>query len=192
MSKNERRRTRVSSTIDKLPDDIKGQLDVKLSDTTNTYEELSAWLKSEGYEISKSAIGRYAIRTTQAAQRVAETIQRTQAIAQAVEAHPDLDYTKAASMVLMDGLMQRVSTAEDDFQEMPLDKAGRLIASLARNATYQTRARLFRLSTVRSARLWRLAPCGQRGLLACLEGHGTGRKRLRRRPVPEVRHIRGV
>lgn len=143
MSKNERRRTRVSSTIDKLPDDIKGQLDVKLSDTTNTYEELSAWLKSEGYEISKSAIGRYAIRTTQAAQRVAETIQRTQAIAQAVEAHPDLDYTKAASMVLMDGLMQRVSTAEDDFQEMPLDKAGRLIASwpgtrLMRSASEQT------------------------------------------------------
>ena len=136
MSKNERRRTRVSSTIDKLPDDIKGQLDVKLSDTTNTYEELSAWLKSEGYEISKSAIGRYAIRTTQAPQRVAATIQRTQAIAQAVEAHPDLDYTKAASMVLMDGLMQRVSTAEDDFQEMPLDKAGRLIASLSRNATF--------------------------------------------------------
>lgn len=141
MSKTERRRTRVSSTIDKLPDDIKGQLDVRLADTSNTYEELAAWLKAEGYEISKSAIGRYAIRTTQAAQRVAQTIQRTQAIAQAVEAHPDLDYTKAASMVLMDGLMQRVSTAEDDFQEMPLDKAGRLIASLARNATYEKRVR---------------------------------------------------
>ena len=130
MSKAERRRTRVSSTIDKLPDDIKGQLDVRLADTSNTYEELAAWLKAEGYEISKSAIGRYAIRTTQAAQRVAQTIQRTQAIAQAVEAHPDLDYTKAASMVLMDGLMQRVSTAEDDFQEMPLD-----------NATYEKRVR---------------------------------------------------
>ena len=68
-------------------------------------------------------------------------MQRTQAIAQAVESHPDLDYTKAASMVLMDGLMQRVSTAEDDFAEMPLDKAGRLIASLARNATYEKRVR---------------------------------------------------
>lgn len=88
MSKAERRRTRVSSTIDKLPDDIKGQLDVRLADTSNTYEELAAWLKAEGYEISKSAIGRYAIRTTQAAQRVAQTIQRTQAIAQAVEAPP--------------------------------------------------------------------------------------------------------
>jgi len=141
MSKKERRRTRVSSTIDKLPDDIKGQLDAKLTDTANTYEELSAWLKEQGYEISKSAIGRYAIRSNRAAQRVAETLQRTQAIAQAVEAHPDLDYTKAASMVLMDGLMQRVSTAEDDFAEMPLDKAGRLIASLSRNATYEKRVR---------------------------------------------------
>lgn len=141
MSKTERRRTRVSSTIDRLPDDIRGQLDLKLTDPANTYEELAAWLKEEGYEISKSAIGRYAIRSTKAAQRVAETLQRTQAIARAVEAHPDLDYTKAASMVLMDGLMQRVSTAEDEFDELPLDKAGRLIASLARNATYEQKVR---------------------------------------------------
>ena len=131
----------MSSTVDKLPDEIKTELDLRLADTANTYEELAAWLKSEGYEISKSAIGRYSIRSTQAAQRVAETLQRTQAIAQAVEAHPDLDYTKAASMVLMDGLMQRVSTAEDDFSSMPLDKAGRLIASLSRNATYEKRVR---------------------------------------------------
>lgn len=140
-SKGERRRTRISSSIDKLPDDIKLQLDRRLADTSNTYEELSTWLKSEGHEISRSAIGRYAIRSTVAAQRVAETLQRTQAIAQAVEEHPELDYTKAASMVLMDGLMQRVSTAEDDFSELPIDKAGRLIASLSRNAIYEKRVR---------------------------------------------------
>ena len=50
-------------------------------------------------------------------------------------------YTKAAEIVLVDGLMQRVSTAEDEFLEMPLDKAGRLLASLARNATYERRVR---------------------------------------------------
>ena len=131
----------MSSTVDRLPDDIKGQLDGKLMDTTNTYAELAEWLKAEGYEISKSAIGRYAIRSNQAAQRVAQTLQRTQAIAQAVEAHPELDYTKAASMVLMDGLMQKVSTAEDEILEMPIEKAGRLIASLARNATYEKRTK---------------------------------------------------
>lgn len=56
--------------------------------------------------------------------------------------------TKAASMVLMDGLMQRVSTAEDDFAEMPLDKAGRLIASLSRNATYEKEQKELEISTV--------------------------------------------
>lgn len=136
-----RRRTRVSSSIDRLPPELKTQLDMKLTDTSNTYVELSDWLKAEGYDISKSAIGRYAIRSSKAAERVAETLQRTAAIAQAVEAHPDLDYTSAASMVLMDGLMRRVSTAEDEFNEMPLDKAGRLIASLARNATYEKKVR---------------------------------------------------
>ena len=141
MSKKERRRTRVSSTIDKLPEDIRAQLDVRLTDTSNTYTELALWLADVGYPVSKSSIGRYAIRSNQAAQRVAETLQRTQAIAKAVEAHPDLDYTKAASMVLMDGLMQRVSTAEEEYSEMPLDAAGRLIASLARNETYAKRVR---------------------------------------------------
>ena len=136
-----RSRTRVSSSIDRLPDDLRLQLDSRLMDNTNTFIELSAWLKDEGYEISKSAIGRYSRRTNAAAQRVAETIQKTRAIAQAVEAHPELDYTRAASMVLMDGLMRRVSTAEDEFEEMPLDKAGRLIASLSRNATYEKRVR---------------------------------------------------
>ena len=114
---------------------------MRLADTANTYSELSDWLKSEGYEISRSAIGRYAIRTTTAAQRVAETIQRTQAIAKAVEEHPDLDYTKAASLVYVDGLMRRLSTAEDEFDEIPLDKAGRLLASFSRNETYEKRTR---------------------------------------------------
>ena len=35
----------------------------------------------------------------------------------------------------------RGSTAEDEFSEMPLDKAGRLIAQLSRNATYEQRVR---------------------------------------------------
>ncbi|PYG86725.1 uncharacterized protein DUF3486 [Ruminiclostridium sufflavum DSM 19573] len=133
----ERRRTRVSSKVTQLPEDIKEQLDAQLLDTSNTYEDVARWLKSNGFNISKSAVGRYAIRANQAAQRVAETLERTKAIAAAVEKNPDLDFTKASRMVLMDGLMQRVSTAEDDFAEMPLDKAGRLIASLSRVGIYE-------------------------------------------------------
>lgn len=136
-----RKRTRINSKITQLPEGVKTELDAQLLDTANTYTDIAAWLKTKGYNVSKSAVGRYAIRANKAAQRVAETLQRTQMIAKAVEDHPDLDYTKGASMVMMDGLLQRVSTAEEEFQEMPLDKAGRLIASLSRNATYDKRVR---------------------------------------------------
>ena len=137
MADNKRRRTRVASKITALPDDIKDQLDVMLLDTANTYDETAIWLKSLGYEISKSAVGRYAIRANQAAQRIAETIEQTTKLAEAAEKYPKLDFTKASRMVLMDGLLKRVSTAEEDYNEMPLDKAGRLIASLSRVGVYE-------------------------------------------------------
>ena len=137
----ERRRTRFSSKITQLPEELKERLDEKLLDTANTYEDIAEWLKTEGYDISKSAVGRYAIRANQATQRVVETLEKTKAIAAAVEKNPNLDYTRASRMVFMDGLMQRVSTAEEEFQEMPLDKAGRLIASLSRTETYEQRVR---------------------------------------------------
>lgn len=142
MSKTKQRRGQGASSVDGLPDDIKLQVDARLADTRNTLSEIAEWLKTQGHNISKSSLGRYSLRTTAAAQRVAETLQRTMAVAKAVEAQPDLDYSKAASMVMMDGLMQRVSTAEDDYLTMPLDKAGRLIASLSRNATYSQRVRM--------------------------------------------------
>ena len=130
---------RTCSSIDRLPEDVRVQLDQKLANPANSFIELSVWLKEQGFEISKSAVGRYSQRTKKTAERVIDTLQRTKAIAAAVEAHPELDYTRAASMVMMDGLMRRVSSAEEEFEEMPLDKAGRLIASLSRNATYEKR-----------------------------------------------------
>lgn len=133
----EKRRKRVNSKITQLPEDIKEQVDAQLLDTSISYTDISIWLKSKGFNISRSAVGRYSVNANKAAQRVAETLERTKAIAAAVEKNPDLDFTKASRMVLMDGLMQRVSTAEDDFAEMPLDKAGRLIASLSRVGIYE-------------------------------------------------------
>lgn len=136
-----RRRTRVNSKISQLPDEVKEQLDGLLLDTSNSYEDISQWLIAQGYEVSKSSVGRYAIRANEATQRVVETLEKTKAIIQAVEKNPDLDYTKASRIVMMDGLLQKVSTAEEEFQEMPLDKAGRLIASLSRAEIYDQKSK---------------------------------------------------
>lgn len=112
-------------------------MDGLLLDTRNSYAEITDWLNAQGYKVSKSSVGRYAIKANKATQRVVETLEKTKAILQAVEKNPDMDYTKASRIIMMDGLLQKVSTAEEEFQEMPLDKAGRLISSLSRVQIYE-------------------------------------------------------
>lgn len=137
----QRTRKRISSKIDELPEDLKLKVDVMLADTSNTYTDISDFLKSEGYKISKSSVGRYAGRTNTAAQRLLEAQAQTEKLIQVVKDNPEADYTEAAIMMMMSGLVDKVATAEEEFNEMPLDKAGRLIASLSRTKVYKDRVR---------------------------------------------------
>lgn len=137
----QRTRTRISSKIDELPEKLRLKVDVMLADVTNTYEDISKFLKVEGYEISKSSVGRYATRTNTAAQRLLEAQAQTEKLIQVVKDNPDADYTEAAIMLTMNGLVNKVAMAEEEFNEMPLDKAGRLIASLSRTKVYKDKVR---------------------------------------------------
>lgn len=137
----QRTRNRVTSKIDELPEELKLKVDVMLADTSNTYAYISEYLKGEGYKISKSSIGRYAMRTNTATQRLLEAQAQTEHLLRVVKDNPDADYTEAAIMMMMSGLVDKVATAEEEFNEMPLDKAGRLIASLSRTKVYKDRVR---------------------------------------------------
>lgn len=136
-----RKKTRITSKIDELPEEIRQHVDVMLTDTSNTYEYISNYLKETGYEISKSSVGRYAMRSNSAMQRLLEAQAQTQQLVQIVQKNPDADYTEAALTMFMDGLVNKVATAEEEFDTMPLDKAGRLIASLSRTKVYKDRER---------------------------------------------------
>ena len=127
-----RSRTRVCSKLDELPEELRLKVDVMLADTSNTYEYISKYLKEEGYDISKSSVGRYAMRSNTATQRLLEAQAQTEKLIQVVKDNPNADYSEAAILMTMNGLINKVATAEEEFQEMPLDKAGRLIASLSR------------------------------------------------------------
>jgi len=128
----ERRRTRINSKIEQLPPEVKAQVNEMLLDMSNSYEDISRWLKDQGFDISRGAVGRYAVRINQAAQRVADSLEKTKLILDTVERNPEVDAAKATKALLMDGLMQRMSLAEEEYLEMPLDKAGRLLASFMR------------------------------------------------------------
>lgn len=136
-----RNRQRVTSKIDELPDSIRTKVDVMLADTSNTYQAVSEMLDTEGYKVSRSAVGRYAIRRNNAAQRLLEAQAQTDRLVAAMKENPDGDYTEAAIMLTMNGLVNRMATAEEEFDEIPLDKAGHLIASLARTKAYKDKVR---------------------------------------------------
>lgn len=138
---DKRTKQRITSKIDELPEDLRMKVDVMLADTSNTYEYISQFLKGEGYDISKSSVGRYATRTNNAMQRLLEAQAQTDRLIQVVKENPEADYTEAAVLLTMNGLLNKVATAEEEFNEMPLDKAGRLIASLSRTKVYKDRVK---------------------------------------------------
>lgn len=137
----QRNRQRISSKIDELPESLRLEVERMLADTSNTYEYISQFLKGEGYDISKSSVGRYATRTNNAMQRLLEAQAQTDRLIQVVKENPEADYTEAAIIMTMNGLLNKVATAEEEWDEMPLDKAGRLIASLSRTKVYKDRVR---------------------------------------------------
>lgn len=128
---------RVSSKIDELPEEVRLKVDAMIADVSNTYTDISVWLKGQGYAISKSSIGRYAYRTQKAMQRLMEAQAQTDRLLQVMKENPDADYSEAAIRMTMNGLVNRMATAEEEWDMMPLDKAGRLIASLSRTKVYK-------------------------------------------------------
>lgn len=131
----------MSSKLDEIPEDLRLKVDMMLADTSNTYEYISQYLKEEGYDISKSSVGRYAMRSNTARQRLLEAQAQTEKLIQVVKDNPDADYSEAAILMTMNGLINKVATAEEEFQEMPIDKAGRLIASLSRTKIYKDKVK---------------------------------------------------
>lgn len=136
-----RTRNRISSKIDELPEEIKVKVDTMLADISNTYVDIAEFLKSKGFDISKSSVGRYANRSNALINRTLEAQAQMDRFVKAVRENPDADYTEAAILLTMNGLVNKVATAEEEFDTMPLDKAGRLIASLSRTKVYKDKVR---------------------------------------------------
>lgn len=137
----ERKRSRIRCKIDELPEEIQQRVNTMISDTKYTYLEISQFLKENGYDISKSSVGRYAIRTNNATQRLLEAQQQAKALASVVKNNPDIDYTEATMQMLMGGLTEKLATAQEEFDAMPLDKAGRLIVALSRTKVYKDKVK---------------------------------------------------
>lgn len=131
------KKQRVRAKIDELPRDVRFAVDGMLADVRYTYQEVSEYLEEQGYQVSKSAVGRYALRSKNAAQRIMEAQAQTKIIIDAVKENPDMDYTEGALQIIAGGLTQKIAAAQEEFDNMPIDKAVKALISLSRTKSYK-------------------------------------------------------
>lgn len=133
MSKGKRRK---HFKIEDLPKDVRAQVDCMLASQNPryTYEEIEMFLYQEGHPIGKSSIARYHNSFERITERITETREKLKVLVDAVRDQPGTDIAEVANQLMMQGLLQRVAQAEDEFESISLEKAGRLIATLERSA----------------------------------------------------------
>lgn len=136
---SERERNRIRSSIDELPPVIRQVVDEMLADVRYKYEDIVTRLKELGFEISRSAIGRYALRSNKQAARLKAAREQTDALIHLVRDNQDIEASEIATAIMINGLTQRLATAEEEYEDIPLDKAGRLLIQLQRTVVYKER-----------------------------------------------------
>ena len=106
---DQRERNRIKSRVDELPDEIRAQLDAMLADVNYTYQDIADTITDLGYEISRSAVGRYAMRHNSAARRLKEASEQTTALLQFIRENQDVESTELASAIMIDGLTRHAA-----------------------------------------------------------------------------------
>lgn len=137
----QRQKKRIKSRIDELPLELQELVDIRLSNVNITYQEIAEEITAKGYEISKSSVGRYALRQGGVLQRLKEAQEQTRVLVSAIKNNPEQDYTEAGLQILMDQLIKKMSLAQEEIDEMPPDKAGRLMVAISRTAAYKEKVK---------------------------------------------------
>lgn len=132
------RKPRSDAKMYQLPKDILEDVNRRLLDYNMSYADIIAWLAEKGYKISQASLSRYAFKIFESAQRIADDLERTRHI-DIIGKNPNLDTTEATSAILKSGLLQKISSAEEEFNSMPIEKAGRLFVQLSKAETDRKR-----------------------------------------------------
>lgn len=128
------RKPRSDSKMYQLPKDVLDQVNNMLLNENMKYSDIQYWLETEhNMKISLSSISNYAVKIYQAAQRISDDLERTKFFVDYIGDKSELDASKATTAILKSGLLQKIATAEEEFNEMPVEKAGRLLVELNRS-----------------------------------------------------------
>ena len=134
----EYKKYRKYNKVNSLPDSVKNELDVMLSDTSNTQMEISEWLKEKGFDISKSTVGRYALETHKLSTKLLEArTQVNELIRLAKEDKDSENITEGAMQIATVKLTEKIAYLEEEIEDMDASDAIKLITSISRTKAYK-------------------------------------------------------
>lgn len=137
------RKPRSDAKLYQLPKGVLDQVNSMLLNDNMKYSDIQHWLENEhSMKISLSSISNYAVKIYRAAQRVADDLERTKFFVDFIGNQSEVDASKATTAILKSGLLQKIATAEEEFNEMPVEKAGRLLVELNRTEIARERLEL--------------------------------------------------
>lgn len=120
--------------IDSLPEEIRAELDARIAaNGFGGYEELSLWLKEQGFEISRSTIGKYGKEFKEKAESIRVATEQAKAIAE-VFGDEAGDLVEVVSNLAYNEAFQILLNKDYSDQDMSLPKLMGAIANLSRSS----------------------------------------------------------
>ena len=133
---------RTKSKVDMMPDEIKRVLDELLRDRNNEYTDIANTITAMGYPISRSSVGRYAYGIGVITERLREVAEQTKAIIEATKDGDPLKVISAVTDIAAHGLVRKIAMAQEEIENMPIEKAMKHAENLKRIAILEARHNL--------------------------------------------------
>jgi hypothetical protein len=127
------------SSVDLLPNDVKDALVRKLKIGYSTLDQALEWLAEQGFEISRSALGRFSKRYDRLAAKMKRTDEVTRAFVQELGAEPEGDQGRLLARMLETVVFDHLDARLDDEDEDE-DKADEGKVAKAQDLMFLARA----------------------------------------------------
>ena len=144
---------RVRSRVDELPPEARERLDEMLADRVNyTYQDIADELTAMGCPISKSAIGRYVMRTNREMREITLMVRQQEALLQWMRDNPNYDAAQASLALLISRLSSRIINEPEIVGDIDASEAVGHIIRAVRASTQMERLNQIEGKASRAAR----------------------------------------
>lgn len=110
-----RGKNRKRGKIDLLPDNLREAVDMMIQTPAKfTYNDIVDYIRTNGYEVSRSSVGRYAMSLNASLERVMLVSQNFRLINEEMAKYPDLDTTEAISRITSHKLFEAIQEIDEE------------------------------------------------------------------------------